>query len=157
MGDDRDRAPAVTEGRPPGRRFGYLLAAAINGVLLWVSHHLLEWGWPSFLTEDFEQVLPILSASFVATIVANVLFVAHDPRWFRALAESVTSALSLVAAVRMWQVFPFDFSTMARDWSTLARVLIAVGIAGLAVAVVANVVTFLAAVAAGPGSRREQS
>ena len=148
--------PTVTESRRPGRRFGYLVAAAINGVLLWVFHQLLDWGWPKFLTDDFEQVLPILSVSLVATIVANLLFVAYDPRWFRALAESVTSALSLASAVRMWQVFPFDFSTMARDWSTLARVLIAVGIAGLVIAVVANVVTFLVAVAAGPGSRREQ-
>lgn len=142
----------MTEGPPPGRRFGYLVAAAINGVLLWVSHHLLEWGWPKFLTEDFEEVLPILSLSLVATIVANLLYLLYDARWFTALAEAVTAALSLASAVRTWQVFPFDFSTTARDWSTLARVVIAVGIVGLAIAVVANVARFVAAVTGREGA-----
>ncbi len=138
-----------------GRRLGYLVAAAVNGVLLWVFHHLLEWGWPKFLTEDFEQVLPVLSASLVATIVANLCFLAYDRRWFKALAEAVTAALSLAAGVRTWQVFPFDFSTTARDWSTLARVVIAVGIVVMAIAVVANVVTFLAAVTGRDGARAQ--
>ena len=47
-----DRAPA------PGRRSGYVVAVAINAALLWVTHQLLDWGWPRFLTEDFEELLP---------------------------------------------------------------------------------------------------
>jgi hypothetical protein len=123
-----------------GRRFGYVLAVAINGVLLWVAHQLLDWQWPRFLTEDFDQLLPILTVSFVASMVANALFVLADPPWFKAVAGVVTSAISLAVSIRTWQVFPFDFSTYAVDWSTLVRVLVALGIAGSAIATLVNLI-----------------
>lgn len=123
-----------------GRRFGYVVAVAINGVLLWVVHQLLDWQWPRFLTEDFEQLLPIVSLSFVASMIANALFVLVDPPWFKALAGVVTSAISLAVSIRTWQVFPFDFSTYAVDWSTLVRVLVALGIVGSAIATLVNLI-----------------
>ena len=154
MTDSRGTASAARRrSRPAGRRFGYLVAAAVNGVLLWVAHHLLEWEWPRFLTEDFEQVLPILTWSMAATIAANLVFVVFDPRWFTALAGAVTAALSVAVGVRTWQVFPFDFSTYAVDWTTVARVVIAVGIVGSAVAALANLARFVGALADGPGGR----
>ena len=53
-------------------------------------------------------------------MVVNALFVVADPPWFKALCNVVTSAISLTVAVRTWQVFPFDFSSYAVDWSTIA-------------------------------------
>ncbi len=129
-----DRAPA------PGRRFGYVVAVAINAALLWVTHQLLDWGWPRFLTEDFEELLPVITVSLVASMVANALFVLADPPWFKALCNAVTSAISFVVAVRTWQVFPFDFTSYAVDWSTLARVVVIVAVVGSAVATVVNLV-----------------
>ena len=98
-----DRAPGQ------GRRAGYVIAVAINAVMLWIAHQLLDWGWPRFLTEDFEELLPVITWSLVASIVVNALFVVADPPWFKALCNVVTSAISLAVAVRTWQVFPFDF------------------------------------------------
>ena len=131
---------AARRGEAPGRKVGYVVAVAINAVLLWVSHQLLEWGWPRFLTEDYEQLLGIITASFVATIIANALFVLADPPWFKALANTATSAISFAVAWRTWQVFPFDFSTYARDWSTLVRVILVVAMVGTAIATVVNLV-----------------
>jgi membrane protease YdiL (CAAX protease family) len=129
---------AARRDQAPGRKAGYVIAVAINAVLLWVSHQLLEWGWPRFLTDDYEQLLGIITASFVATMIANALFVLADPPWFKALANTVTSFISFVVAWRTWQVFPFDFDGYARDWSTLVRVILVVGMVGTAIATVVN-------------------
>ena len=132
-----DRTPA------PGRRFGYVIAIAMNAVGLWVARHLLQWGWPRFLTDEFDQLLPILTVSFVAGMVANGLFVLADPPRFKALCNAVTSVISVVVAVRTWQVFPFDFSTYAYDWTWVARVVIVLAAVGSAIAVVANLIAVL--------------
>ncbi len=129
-----DRTPA------PGRRGGYVIAIAMNAVGLWVTRRLLEWGWPRFLTDDFDELLPILTVSFVAGMVVNALFVVADPPRFKALCNLVTSVISLVVAVRTWQVFPFDFSSYAFDWTWVARVLIVIAAVGSGIAVVANLI-----------------
>ena len=129
-----DRTPAS------GRRAGYVVAVAVNALALWVARHLLEWGWPRFLTDEFDQLLPILTASFVASMVVNALFVLADPPRFKALGNMVTSAISLVVAVRTWQVFPFDFSTYAFDWTWVARLVIVLAAVGSGISMVANLV-----------------
>ncbi len=111
---DGRTAIGVDDGSAPARpavEVGYVIAIAMNAVGLWVTRRLLEWGWPRFLTDDFEQLLPILTVSFVAGMVVNALFVVADPPRFKALCNVVTSVISLVVAVRTWQVFPFDFSS----------------------------------------------
>ncbi len=144
-----DHPPRTTPGprTTAGARAGHVVAALVNLVLLWVSHQLLDWGWPTFLTEDFERVLGIVTASFVASIVAELLQVA-SPTWaLHRLADIVSGAFTVVVGLRMWAVFPFDFSGYATDWSTLVRVLIAVGVVGAGIAVVVNLVRLLL----GPG------
>ena len=61
----------------PARRFGYLVAAAMNGVMLWVAHRLLDWGWPGFLTDGFALVLGLVTASLIAGIVVNLALAIH--------------------------------------------------------------------------------
>lgn len=122
----------------PGRRIGYLVAIAVNVVILWIANNLLEWEWPRFLTPDFDEVLPILSASIIASIVVNALWVLYDRRWFKAMGDIVTSAFGLAVCVRTLQVFPFDFSTYAHDWSWLVRLVMWVGIVGSAISVLVN-------------------
>jgi hypothetical protein len=154
-------SPAVTptepESPPAGRRAGYVAAIVVNLVLLWIVHHLLDWDWPRFLTDEFDDVLPVLTASIIATIVANAVFVVFDPPWFRHLANVVTSAIALACAVVVSRVFPFDFSDYATDWTWLARLVVVVGVVGTAVAVVVNTVSLVLDVAragrSSPGRR----
>ncbi len=142
-----ERAPA------PGRRAGYVATVIVNAVLLWISHQLLDWGWPRFLTEDFDEVLPIVSASFVAAIVANLAFVVYDPRWFTSLLEALTSAISLAAGIVVLRVFPFDFSSYAHDWSWLVRTVIVVGIVATAITLVVQLARLLDEATRAPSSR----
>lgn len=145
MSSALDRAPAPPEparrGVPtPVKRIGFLVAAAVNGVMLWVAHQLLEWGWPAFLTADLERVLGLVTASFVASIVLNLALAVHHGVRFRAFVDGVTAGFALSVGLRMWAVFPFDFSGYATDWSTVVRVALGLGIAATGIAIIANLV-----------------
>lgn len=118
------------------RQFGYLVAVAINAVMLYVANRLLEWEWPSFLTQDFDQVLPIVQASLIAGVVINLAYVGFDAPWFKSVGQIVISAIGLAVAVRMFTVFPFDFSRYDFAWDTVARAVIVVAMIGSALAIV---------------------
>jgi hypothetical protein len=136
-------ATATAGHTTPGKRFGYVIAAAINAVFLWISHQLLEWGWPRFLTSDFADVLPLISVSFVASIATNLAYAWNDSPWRKSLGSLVTSAISLLVAVATYEVFPFDFSTYAKDWSWLARTVLVIAIVGTSVSVIVESVRLL--------------
>jgi hypothetical protein len=119
-----------------GRRAGYVGAVIVNGIILWVVNNLLDWGWPAFLTDDFERVLPILNVSLIATMVVNFVYLAYDRRWFKSLCQVGLAAISLIVAIRMYRTFPFDFSAYDFDWEALARVVLIIGIVGTAIALV---------------------
>jgi hypothetical protein len=128
---------------PASRRFGYFVAIVLNGTMLWVAHQLLGWGWPDFLTGDFVQVLWLLSASFVAGMVVNAGFLFDDRGRFRALGDLVTAVFGLLVSLRVWNVFPFEFSGYANDWSWLLRTGLGVGIGGTVIAIMVNVAKLL--------------
>lgn len=122
------------------RRVGYSVSIAVNAVLLGA---VLGWpGWEvvPFLTDDFSRVLGWVVAPLIAAIVANAIYLVADPTPVRALGELVVNAFGLAALIRLWQVFPFDFGDTAVPWPTIARVVLVVGIAGTAVAMVVVIV-----------------
>ncbi|MDJ0767595.1 MAG: hypothetical protein QNJ12_02335 [Ilumatobacter sp.] len=133
------------------KRFGYALAAAINGVMLWIAHQLLDWEWPGFLTSDYEELLPILTFSFVVSIVANVVYVWNDQWPVKHLGEMATALIGFVVAVRVWQVYPFDFTEYDVDWSWLVRTVLIIAMVGTAIGFVAQSVKL----ATGRRSQRE--
>lgn len=137
----------LTETRPPqtkpssaGKRFGYAIAAAINGALVFVVHNLLAWDVAPFLTNDFERVVPIITVSLVATVVVNVIYVGYDRGWFKSLSQIGLLGISIAATVRMYEVFPFDFSAYEFDWATLARVVMIIAIVGAGIAIIVELV-----------------
>ena len=138
-------APASRKVRQPlaARRFGYLMSALVNAAILYAVNVWPGWDVLPFLTQDTEQVLPWVNASIVVGLVANVLYVVRDPRWFRALGEMVTTAVSVAALLRIWDVFPLHFDEGGFDWELLARILLGLGIVGTAIAFVVALVTFV--------------
>ena len=117
--------------RPPAaaRRIGYVVVVVIDALVLYAIHAWPGWDAVPFLTADTELVLPIVTASLVAGIVANLAFVVADPPRFKAFGDLVTTAIALAATVRVWQVFPFDFGE-GFDWALVARVFLVLGIVG---------------------------
>lgn len=122
----------------PAKRIGYLIAAALNALMLWVAHQLLDWGWPGFLTDDFELVLGFATASFIANIVANLGLAVRYHGCAPPLADLVTAAFALAVGLRMWAVFPLDFTGYATDWSGWVRVALVTGIVASGIAIIVN-------------------
>ncbi len=132
--------PSKTRQSPAARRFGYVVAAAVNGALLYVVNNLLAWDVLPFLTDDFDRVVPIVSFSLGAAIVVNLAYVIYDSGWFKSLSQIGLAGISMAATVRMYQVFPFDYSAYEFDWATLTRVVLILAMVGIAISIVVEVV-----------------
>jgi hypothetical protein len=135
--------PAPAAARSGHRRVGYVVAIVVNVLGLYIAHHLLDWGWPAFLTEQYSQLLPIITLSITATILANVAFLICDAGWLRSFGHAVTAAIGFVVALRTYQIFPFDFSGYTHDWSGLARVLLVLAMLGAAIGCLVETIQFL--------------
>lgn len=140
---------------PAARRFGYGVAIAVNAGLLYVVNNLVAWGWPAFLTEEFDGVLPLLNVSIIAGMVVNAVYIAFDEPWFKTAGDVVTSALSLAVVARMLAVFPFDFSVYDFDWETLTRVCLVLMIVALGIAILAGTVQLVVDAARGQAASPE--
>lgn len=149
---ETDPAPAKKRTSRSMRRFGYLAAVAVNLVLLFVVNNLLVWGVLPWLTDDFEQVLPILNVSLLATIVVSLVYVWFDPGWFKSLTQIGLSVISLVVTVRLFRVFPFDFSPYDFGWATITRVVLIFVMLGITIGIIAESARFVSGVVRGAGA-----
>ena len=135
----------TTEAKRPStasRRAGYVIAVVINAVLLWLIHVWPGWDVVPFLTADFESVLWLVNLSLIVTIALNLIYLVRDPKWLTATGAIVTTVIGLVAAVRMLQVFPFDFDD-SDIWPVVFRVLLWVAIVGSVIGIITNLVTLV--------------
>ena len=135
------KRPAVGD-----RRVGYVVAVLVNAAVLYAVNVWPGWQALPFLTEDMRLVLGLVNASMLVSIVANMASFVADPRWLKALGDIVTTAVGIAALVRMWQVFPFDFSGSSFDWALVVRVAMGVAIGGSAIALVVAFVSFVKSV-----------
>jgi hypothetical protein len=132
------------------RRFGYVVAVLANGAFWYAVNRWPGWSAVPFLTPDTEQVLAWVNASILVSLVANLVYLARDPRWLRALGDLVTTSVGLVVLVRVWQVFPLDVDSDSSGWGLVARVLLGIGIVGSAIGILTAVTSLVrACVAAG--------
>ncbi|MGB5167874.1 MAG: hypothetical protein WBP49_05635 [Acidimicrobiia bacterium] len=132
--------PQKAERRRPSkgtRRFGYAVAIVVEVALLIVVNNLVEWDIAPFITEGFNNLVPYINVSLVASMVVNIAYFAFDPRWFRSLTQAILNVISLIVIVQTYRIFPFDFSGSDFNWTALTRtvlvvlmVLVGVGIVG---------------------------
>jgi hypothetical protein len=96
-------------------------------------------GWDAvpFLTADFDAVLWLIDATLVVTIALNLLYLIRDPRRLTAAGAVLTTAIGLAAAVRLLQVFPFDFGDSG-FWPVVVRVALWVAVVGAGIGIIAN-------------------
>jgi hypothetical protein len=120
------------------RRIGHAAAAVGLAVALFIVAGLGDWLTISFITSNVSEVLPWIEGSLVVAVAVHVILIAHDPRWFVALGESVTSAVNAGVSYEILRVFPFDFSRYAWDWDTIVRVLLIIGVVCGVLAAIVN-------------------
>lgn len=140
--------------RTTTRKVGYLVAVIVNAVMLVIVNNILAWGWFSWLTEDFELLLPIVNLSIIASIFANLIYLTYDAQWFKTLADTGLLVISLSVAIRTWQVFPFDFTGWEFDWTPVIRVVLALAIVGMTIGLIVNVVRLIVMAAKAAGTHQ---
>lgn len=116
------------------RRIGYGVAIVVNVAMLIVVNNVLDWGWFAWLTEELNDVLPIVNLSLAASIVANAAYFVNDGPAIKGLLELVVNAISLLATIRLLQVFPFDFSNYSSIWETATRGILIAAVVGISIA-----------------------
>lgn len=119
----------------PGRRFGYSIAVVVNLVMLVVVQSVLDRGWLPFLTEEFRELLPWISLSLVAAIVANFIYQFNDTPIVKSIGQIFVNLISLYATYQIFLVFPFDFSAYTIDWEIPLRVALILAMVGTGIGV----------------------
>ena len=136
MLDQKGRRPSVAT-----RRTGYVFATVFNAAVLYAIHSWPGWQQVPFLTSETKQVLSWVSASLIAGLGANAVYLLADPPWLKSLGDLVITGVGLVAIIRVWQVFPFDFGD---TWTLLARIMLAIGFFGSILAMIVQLVVLVA-------------
>jgi hypothetical protein len=139
-----DKNDAVI-GRRATSRVGYAIAVVANLVLLFVVNNLLAWGWVPFLTDDFEQLLPIVNLSLVVGAGANFAFIFYNAQWFRSVGQIVQNVVSLFVIVATLKIFPFDFSPYRINWTAIARVVLALALVAVSIGTIVELVKMIRA------------
>src|SRR5690606_11985162 len=137
--------------------FGYLVAVAI---LALVAYALNIWpGWESipFVTGEAAAVMGVLNVGLIVGIVFNVVYIAFDPPRLKVFGDLVSTVIGLTVLVRLWRVYPVDFSGYGFSWDAVTRTLVVVGMIGSGVGILAQLVLLARGPAVRSDTRREPS
>lgn len=130
----------------PGKTFsrtGYVVAAAVNAVLLYLINGRPGWAALPFLTSDMNDVVTWINVSLVVGVVANLLYSVWPQPGFVSAGSLVTVGFGLAVLFRLWQIFPFELGSA---WTVTVRVLLLLGIVGSLIAVPVQIVSLIRAV-----------
>jgi hypothetical protein len=123
-----------------GRRFGYGVAVVINVAMLIVVQQILGWGWLPFLTDEFAEVVPWISMSLIASIVANLVYQFNDTTTVKSTGQILVNLISIFVTLQMLLVFPFDFSAYTFSWEIVVRVVLVLAMVGAGVGALTEVI-----------------
>ena len=126
--------------RRAGRRFGYGIAIVINVAMLIVVQNILDWGWLSFLTAEFGEVVPWITLSLLVSILANLIYQYKDSRAVKSTGQILINTISIIVTYRIFQVFPFDFSGYEFDWAIVVRIVLILAMVGAGIGVLTEAV-----------------
>lgn len=133
------------------RRAGYVTSIAINLAMLVIVQNLLEWGWLPFLTTEFAEVVPWISFSLIASIVANIIYQIDDNQTVKSVGQIAVNLISVWVTYTVLTVFPFDFSGYQFDYEIVARVVLILAIVGAGIGALVEAIKLVSSLS---GSRR---
>ena len=117
------------------RRVGYVSAIVFSLIMGFIANNVLDWGWFSWLTADFEELLLVVNISIAITIAVNLVFLFYKSGTVAAGGELLTAVASFVVVFRTWHVYPFEVTGW---WNFVFRAFLLIGILGTIVAVIVN-------------------
>lgn len=129
------RRPSVA-----ARRTGYVIAVAVNLLLIYLLDVRPGWSAVPFLTDETRQVIGLVTFSMAVSVAANIVYLIEDAPVVKAAGDVLTTGIALAVLVRLAQVFPFDFTGYSVDWALVVRILLWVGLIGSAIGLVVQTV-----------------
>jgi hypothetical protein len=140
---DRKQRPAGRQRSQGARRGGYVVSILINAVLIYLLDAHPGWRAVPFLTPATAQVIGLFTLTLAAGIAANVVYFIADAPRLRAFGDLITLTISLVTALRVWEVFPFAFHGSMAFWAVIVRILLVIGIVGMCIGLLYSLVTLV--------------
>jgi hypothetical protein len=131
--------------RAASRRAGYVVAVGVNALLLYLLNRSPGWQAVPLLTDAMNRVIGVVNLSITAGLVANLVYVVWDPTWLKALGDLATTCAGVLAMLRIWQVWPFDFPA-GSPWNLVAHLALGLGLVGGAIGIVESTVRYVRAI-----------
>ncbi|MEN8040961.1 MAG: hypothetical protein ABFR95_05605 [Actinomycetota bacterium] len=122
------------------KRVGYSVMILIYIVSIWVIYNLLDWGWPPFLTEEWNDAIPYLVTAIVISLILTLPLFWYDPPWYKSTKEIITNLASIAVTIAVWRIWPFAFSDGGFPWETVVRIALIIGIAGPILGIISETV-----------------
>lgn len=110
---------------------GFIASIIINLIFLYIVNNILSWNL-SFIAPSFQDVLWIFNLSISANIIANIIFIAYHPGWFRSIIQIILNILGFMVCYYLFTIFPFIFSQAA--YTIVLQMLLLLGMAGAVIA-----------------------
>lgn len=123
-----------------GRVIGNGFAIAISLVLLFIVQNIVEWGWLPFLTEEFNDLVPLISFSLIVSMLTYAVFMFSDHPTLKSWGQILTNLISLYVTWQVLVVFPFSFDEGGFDWALAFRIVLIVAMVGIAASTIVEVV-----------------
>jgi hypothetical protein len=132
----------------PNRMGNYIAAVILNIILLVVLNKLPDWNF-RVLAPSYQDVLWVINLSLGVQVAGNFLLIFFHPLHLHHLGQAIFSTFSAFAVWRIYQVFPFDLTSVtdAIGWfDTVLKVLIMVVFIGTVIGGSLNFYRFLRSV-----------
>lgn len=118
----------------------FIVAIIFNIIFLYIVNNLLSWNL-GFISPTFQDVIWIFNISICANIVANIIWLAYHPGWFRSIIQIILNILGFLVCYYLFIIFPFIFSQVA--YTIALKLLIILGMVGLIIASLVELVRII--------------
>lgn len=123
-----------------------LAAIIASAVFLVIANNLLDWHL-SFITADWEDILPLLTIITVISMGMHAVLLFFRAPQLRYFGKTVLDIMSIVLLIQIFAIYPFNFNVLGPDYlDTIVRIALLVGMGGTLIGMIGRTVTTLARV-----------
>jgi hypothetical protein len=132
-----------------GEKFGLVVSIAIQLLILWVMHNLTAWDYEilDFVKDDFNDILWVVDLSVAAAVMVDFLSIFIENKRIRMMLNIFKNIFSFYSGFIMIRRFPFDFRELIDldNVNFIVKLLMGLGMFGVAIATVVNFIQLLTA------------
>jgi hypothetical protein len=114
------------------KQIDHVVSVIVSIILLMVFNTLPVWNIP-FLTGSYIKCLWAIDLSIGSTIIVNFVFLFYEKEWFRHFMQIFLDIFALIAAIVLYYVFPFSFSSKVWENTASIALIIIMVITGISI------------------------